>query len=114
MRKITALLLSVATLLFTAATFLAHEVTYKGTVVAVEPNRYAAADGVVAKIEVKVIDRKRTIVFEIVQWKTKLFRGQNAVSFTEARIQKDERVAVTVNHDEPGEGALEIRLEARK
>ncbi len=53
MRPITAVLLSVATLLFTAAPLLAHEVTYEGMVVAVEPNRYAASNGVVATIEIK-------------------------------------------------------------
>ena len=112
MKPITAVVMSIAILLFTVATH-AHEVTYKGTVVTVALNPYAAADGVLARLEVKVIDRERTMVFDIMQWKTKVFRGDHAVPFAEARIQKDERVAVTINHEEPGGGALEIRLAAR-
>ena len=114
MRLITALLLSVATLLFTAAPLLAHEVTYKGTVVAVELNRYTASSGVVATIEIKVTNRERTTVFDVMQWTTKVFRGGAAVSFADARIQNGEAVAVIINHDVPNQGALEIRLAAQE
>lgn len=95
------------------ATPWAHEVTYEGTVAAVEPNRYAASDGVLARLELKVSDRKRTMIVDITQY-TRLRRGNSTVSFAEARIQKDEPVAVTISDEEPDKGALEIRLAAQK
>ncbi len=91
----------------------AHEVTYQGTVVAVEPNRYAASDGVLARLEVKVSDRKRTMIVDITHY-TRLWRGNSTVSFAEARMQKDEPVTVTISDEEPDKGALEIRLAAQK
>jgi len=114
MRRITAVLLSVVTLLFTAATLLAHEETHEGTVVAVKLNRFAAVDGVEARIEIQVTGGKRPMVFDIMQWKTKVFRDGTAVSLSAARILDGEAVSVLFNHDEPGEGALEIRLAARE
>ena len=45
--------------------------------------------------------------------KTKVLRGDTHVSFADAHIQKDERVAVIVDPDESGSEALEIRLAAR-
>ena len=116
MRQITAVSLSVAVLMFAAATLLAHEVTYKGTVISVEPGRYAQLDGAVSEIQeiqVKVInDRSKEempMVFTVTD-KTRVFRGERTVSFAEAHIQKDERVAVTIDHDKPGDDAIEIRL----
>lgn len=97
----------------TIAAIVAHEVTYKGTVAAVEPNPYVASDGVLARLEVKVSDRKRTMVFDVTQ-STKLWRGNSMVPFAAAYIEKDEPVAVTINHEEPDAGALEIRLAAQK
>ena len=120
MRQITAILLSAAVLLFTAATLLAHEVTYKGTVISAEAGQYAQLDGSVAEIQeiqVKVIDdrsKKETPMVFTVTDKTSVFRGDMTVSFAEAHIQKDERVAVTIDHDKPGDDALEIRLAPRK
>lgn len=113
MKRVTAVGLAAAVLLLAATTILAHEVTYEGTVAAIRPNPYAVSSGIIATLEVKVSDLKRPMVFDITQ-KTRLLRGDSAVSFAEARIKKDEPVAVTVNHDEPDEGALEIRLAAQK
>jgi len=96
-----------------ASTILAHEVTYEGAVAAIKPNRYVASSGIVATLVVQVSGRKRPMVFDITQ-KTRLFRGNGAVSFADAQIEKDEPVVVTVNHDDPGEGALEVRLAAQK
>jgi hypothetical protein len=96
-----------------SATAWAHEVTYEGTVVAVELNRYVASDGVLARLEVKVSDRRRTMIVDITQY-TKLWRGDSTVSFAETRIQKDELVTVTINDEEADKGALEIRLGAEK
>jgi hypothetical protein len=89
----------------------AHEVTYKGTVVSIEPNRYAASDGVLARLEVKVGDRARTMTFDITQH-TRLWRGNRTVPFAAARIRKDETVAVLFSDEEAEKGALEIRLPA--
>lgn len=86
-----------------AATVGAHEETYKGTVVSVEA----------AKIQVKVIDEKTkkesTMEFGV-NAKTKVLRGDKTVAFKDARVQKEERIAVTINHDVPGHTATVIRL----
>lgn len=97
----------------TIAMIAAHEVTYRGTVAAVEPNPYAAADGILARLEVKVDDRTRTMVFDITQY-TRLWRGSSSVTFAAARIEKDEPVTVTFSDEEAEKGALEIRLTAPK
>ena len=91
----------------------AHEMTYKGTVAAVEPNRYSAADGILARLEVNVRDEKRPMVFDITQY-TRLWRGNSPVTFATARIQKDEPVAVTFSDEEADKGALDVRLPAQK
>lgn len=106
-RLCTAIILAASCVLPTTA----HEVTYKGTVVSIELNRYAASDGILARLEVKVGDRARTRVFEITQY-TKLWRGNGSVPFAAVRIQKDEAVAVTFSDEEADKGALEIRLPA--
>ena len=97
----------------TIAGIVAHEVTYEGTVAALKPNPYSASSGVLARLELKVEGRQRTMVFDITQ-NTRLWRGNSTVSFATARIEKDEPAAVTINHDEPDTGALEIRLGAGK
>jgi hypothetical protein len=90
---------------------MAHEVTYKGTVVSIELNRYAASDGVLARLEVKVGDRAPTMTFDITQY-TRFWRGNGTVPFAAVRIQKNEAVAVTFSDEEADKGALEIRLPA--
>jgi len=89
------------------AVLVAHEVTYKGTVMTVAS----------ANVQVKVIDdttKKETPMTFGVTAKTKLFRGDKVVTFANAHIQKDERIAVTIDHDLPGHNATEIRLAAQK
>jgi hypothetical protein len=113
MKRVSSVGLAAAFLLLTVAAIRAHEMTYEGTVAAVKVNRYAASSGVIATLEVKISDFKRPMVFDITQ-KTKLFRGNGAVSFADAVITKDDRVAVTINHDDPDEGAIEIRVLAPK
>ena len=105
-RYTTPLLLGAVALVLAPAILVAHEETYKGTVMAVDA----------AKVQVKVIDEKskKEIAMDfVVTVKTKVLRGDKTVSFADARIQKDERIAVTVNHDEPGHKATVIRLAAR-
>src|SRR5688572_18258688 len=91
----------------------AHEVRYQGTVAAIEPNRYSASDGILARLEVNIRDRKRPMVFDITQY-TRLWRGNSSVTFAAARIQKDEPVTVTFSDEEAEKGALEVRLPAQK
>jgi len=97
-------LLLPVTLVMAVAIVAAHEVTYKGTVISVEP----------AKLQVKVIDdkddKKTTPMTFAITDKTKIFRGDIELKLADAKIVKDERVAVTINHDEAGYKALEIRL----
>ena len=91
----------------------AHEVTYQGTVAAVTANRYSAADGVLAKLEVNVRGGRRPMVFDITRY-TRLWRGDSSVTYETARIQKDEPVKVLFSDEEAEKGALEVRLTAQK
>jgi len=101
----TTLIVLVATMVWAGTTILAHEVTYKGTVIATQT----------AKVQVKVIDEKSkkdsSMEFSITE-KTKVLRGDAVVTFATANIKKDERIAVTVNHDGDATVALVIRLAA--
>ena len=99
----------VAVLLLSVADVLsAHEVTYQGTVLAVEPTR----------LQVKTIDatsKKEQDVWFAVNKATKVKRGNKAVSYADALITKDERVVVIVDHDaETKMLATEIRLAVKK
>lgn len=93
-----------------ATTVAAHEITFKGTVVSVEP-------GKVTKVTVNVVDEKTkkttTTTFEIDD-ETKVFRGDVAVKIAEARIVKGESIAITVDHDESETLANIVKLPARK
>jgi hypothetical protein len=98
----TALLLSLA-----SAPLLAHEFTFKGTVVSAAPT----------SVKVTVIDEKtkkpKVMAFEIDK-QTKILRGDKLVTFAEAAIQKDEPIAVTVNLDDGEDLANVIRLAVKK
>lgn len=106
MRRVTGLVIS-AVLLMSGIALLAHEETYKGTVMSVAS----------AKVQITVIDEKTkkesTMDFTITA-KTKVLRGEKVVTFAEAKIQKDERIAVTVNHDVSMTDATVIRLAAKE
>ena len=105
MRHAKALLLGAVALCLAGTTLRAHEVTYRGTVIAVEA----------AKVQVKVIDEKSKKEMPMdfaVTAKTKVLRGDKTVPFADAHIQKDERISVTVNNDEAGNKAIVIRLAA--
>ena len=101
-------LLGILAGLGTVPTF-AHEVTYKGTVAAVEVNRFAAADGVLGTIDVKLDGRTRPMTFDITHH-TQIWRGSNRATFATAAIQKGEAVTLTFSDEEAEKGALEIRL----
>ena len=91
----------------------AHEVTYEGTVAALVPNRYSAADGILARLEVNVSGGRRPMVFDITRH-TRLWRGDSSVTYEAARIQKDEPVKVVFSDEQAEKGALEVRLSAQK
>lgn len=87
-----------------ASTAWAHEVTYLGTVVAVEAIR----------VRVKTSDpetkREQTVWF-VINKDTKVKRGEKFVSYADAAIMKGERIAVIVDHDAKTKMlAVEIRL----
>lgn len=86
-----------------SVTLLAHDMTFKGTVLALEG----------AKLQVQVIDEKTKkespMTFELTA-KTKIYRGDHEVKIADAAIKKDERIVVTVNHDVSATQATIVRL----
>ncbi len=82
---------------------MAHPMTYKGTVVSVAEST----------LQVHAMDdmtkKESTMTFKVND-KTKVLRGETVVKFADAKIQKDERIAVTVNTDTAPDAALVIRL----
>ena len=102
------------------ATLSAHEVTHTGTVVALKTASYAQPSGgtrQVRELEVAVVDPKTkkvaNRVFTITD-KTKITRAGKAVAVADISAQKDEKVAVVVDHDKPGDEAIHVRLESAK
>jgi hypothetical protein len=84
----------------------AHDVTHRGTVVAVEA----------ARLQVKSVDAKTKK--EDAQWynvgpKTRTKRGEKVVPYTDAKITTGERIVLLVNHDSEAKMVItEIRLAA--
>ena len=107
-----AILLATCAIIFclVSAPALAHEVTFKGTVVSVE-------SGKTLKVTVTVVDEKtkkpKPMVFEIDD-ETKILRGTVAVKIADVRIEKGESISVTVDHDESETMANVVKLPARK
>jgi len=86
---------------------LAHQETFKGKVLAVEQ----------AAVRVNVVNpktKKETPATFRIDAATKVLRGDAVVKFADARIRKDESIAVTVDHDEDEDLAIVIRLDAAK
>jgi hypothetical protein len=85
----------------------AHDIVHKGTVVSADAKalRVSVPDDNTKKPVTMTFDHDRD---------TTILRGEKVVSFAEARIQKGEPVAVTINHDDDPTFALVIRLDARK
>ena len=69
------------------------------------------------ELEVNVVDPKTKKVasrtFTITD-KTKLLRDGKPVTVANAAVQKGEQVAVVVDHDKPGDEAIEVRLTTKK
>ena len=94
-----------AMLLF-ATVLMAHEMTIKGTVAAVDKT----------KIQVKTGEEKKgeTPAWYAIDAKTKIMRDKNVVAFDAAGISVGERVVVNVDHQADGKmKTLEIRLAAK-
>lgn len=90
-----------------SARILAHVVTYKGTVISVEKD----------KITVSVVDektKKATPKTFDVDKEASVFRGEVAVTFADARIEKGESITVTLNLDDSETFAETIRLAVKK
>ena len=114
-----AALVLLAALAFTGVA-IAHEVTHNGTVIALKSSKYAQPNGgsrEVRELEVTVVDPKTkkpsNRVFTITA-KTRLVRAGKPVKAAELTATKDEKVAVVVDHDKPGDEAIEVRFEAAK
>ena len=98
----------------------AHEVTHNGSVVALKTAKYAQPGGgtrEARELEVAVVDPKTkqvaNRVFTITD-KTKITRAGRAVAVADVTAQKDEKVAVVVDHDKPGDEAIQVRFESAK
>ena len=89
------------------ATLLAHQVTFKGTVVS----------ATATAIKVNVVDEKTkkpsAMAFDMDK-DTEIFRGAKKMTFAEAKIQAGETVAVTVDHDADEKLALTVKVDAKK
>ena len=116
-RNQTPLLAAVGLVILTALVS-AHEVTHNGTVVALKTAKYAQPNGgsrEVRELEVSVVDPKTkkvaNRVFTITD-KTKITRAGKAVTVATVTAQKDEKVAVVVDHDKPGDEAIQVRFES--
>jgi hypothetical protein len=106
-RFVTGSLLAVLTLVASAhAVVFAHDVLYPGTVLGVEAER----------LHVKTVDtesKKELNLWFAVTRDTRVKRGDRILTYAEAKIAKDERIVVVVNHDaEVKNVATELRLAA--
>jgi hypothetical protein len=99
-------LIAVAIAVASFRVVLAHEMTVKGTVAAIEATR----------IQVKTGEEKKgeAPAWYLVDAKTKIVRDKTTVTFDAAKIKTGERVVVIVNHEATGKmTALEIHLAAQ-
>ena len=91
----------------TTVAALAHQVTYKGTVIALDKE----------SVRVTVIDDKTKkpadMKFDFDK-ETKILRGDKRVTIAEARIVKGEKISVTIDHDVDETLAIVIRLDEKK
>ena len=98
----------------------AHEETHTGTVVALVTATYAQPSGgarEVRELEVAVVNPKTkrvaNRVFTITDT-TKITRAGKPITTADVTAQKDERVAVVIDHDKPGDEAIHVRFDAAK
>lgn len=101
------LAVAMASLVLAQSALLAHDMVTEGTVLTVAP----------AKLEItspnKSTKKDETVSF-VIDKNTKVKRGEKAVPFTDAKIEKGERIVVVVNTDAKTKMlATELRLPAR-
>lgn len=85
----------------------AHEVTHRGTVVAIEA----------ARVQVQTLTddgAKGELTWFDITDRTTVTRGDQTVTFADAAIAKGERIVVEVDHDRAPTVALRVRLAARR
>ena len=102
-------LTALAVALLLTASLLAHQITYKGTVMA---SRVEAGK---LQLKVSVIDEKtkKPVPMDFtVDKDTKILRGDKLVTIAEARIEKNEKIAVTIDHDT--DETIVVRLDPKK
>jgi maltose-binding protein MalE len=87
------------------ATLLAHSVT--GTVVSAKP------DSIVVSVVDETTKKPASMTFDLNK-DTKIMRGTKTVTFAEAKIQKGEKISVTIDHDVDEHLATIIKLDAPK
>jgi hypothetical protein len=90
--------------LMACAVVRAHPMTHQGTVLTVQPTR----------VQIKVVDektKKEDSLWFIVNKNTKVKRGEQTVTYTDAKITIGERIVIIVDMDaETKMVATEIRL----
>lgn len=77
--------------------------------------RWASANR--TSVTITVVDettRKPSHVTFEIDKNTQILRGGTTLTFAEARIQKGEKISVTVDHDQDETIATVIKLDARK
>ena len=119
--KLRSLTIAISVVLAVAGTTaLTHEVTYSGTVVALKMTKYAQPGGgtrEVRELEVTIVDAKTkkpsNRVFTITD-ESKVQRDGKPVAVASLSAQKGEKVAVVIDHDEPGDEAIQVRFEAAR
>jgi maltose-binding protein MalE len=102
-----AAMLSAVVMVIATVSLMAHQETFKGKVMSVAR----------ASVQVNVLDpktKKETPRTFTTNEKTKVLRGDTVVTLANAKIQKDENIAVTVDHDVDVNLALVVRLDAVK
>ena len=107
MKHLKAAALGAMAVCLATASLLAHDITYKGTVISTAKT----------SVRVNVVDEKTKktapMTFEFDK-ETKILRGDTVVTVEQARIQKGEKIAVTIDHDLDETLAIVIRLDAKK
>ncbi len=107
MRTLTTMFAAAITVCLFGASVAAHQITYKGTVVSAEKDT----------VKVTVVDEKTKkpiqMTFQLDK-DTKILRGDTVVTPAEARIQKNEKIAVTIDHDLDETLAIVVRLDDKK
>jgi hypothetical protein len=119
-RRTLAASLTAAALVLAPSLLFGHEVTHNGTVVALKTEKYAQPGGgsrEVRELEVAVVDPKTKKVANrifTISERTKVTRAGKPVAGADVTAQKDEKVAVVVDHDKPGDQAIHVRFAAAK